>query len=51
MLPEPLSVRVVLPEGATVVSATEGARVANGRVTYQTSLTTDLELAIRYTLP
>lgn len=51
MLPEPLSVRVALPEGATVVSVPEGAEESNGRVTYQTSLTTDLELTIRYTLP
>jgi hypothetical protein len=42
---------VVLPEAANVVSAPEGAEVANGRVTYRTSLTTDLELTIRYAMP
>jgi hypothetical protein len=51
MLPEPLSVRVALPEGATVVEAPAGSLTSNGRVTFQTSLTTDLELTIRYTLP
>jgi hypothetical protein len=51
MLPEPFSLRVALPEGATLVEASDGAEVTDGRVTFTTTLTTDLQLTIRYRLP
>lgn len=48
--PEPLRIVIRLPEGATVVDAPEGMTVDGDRVSLETTLTADLELAIAYTL-
>jgi hypothetical protein len=47
---EPLSIRIDLPEGASVIEATEGAVVDGDRVRYETTLVTDLELRVLYEL-
>jgi hypothetical protein len=47
---EPLTIRIDLPEGASVIEATEGAVVEGDRVRYETTLVTDLELRVRYEL-
>jgi hypothetical protein len=49
--PHSLTVRVDLPDGATVTEASEGAVVSDDAVRLETTLETDVELWIRYTLP
>jgi hypothetical protein len=49
--PEPLTLRVALPEGAEVIAATEGFTVDGGRLAWSSTLTRDLELEIRYRVP
>ncbi len=47
----PLSVRIDLPDGATVVESTEGMTVDGDRLRYETDLTEDVELRVLYQLP
>ena len=48
---EPLTVRIDLPTGASVIEASEGAVVDGDRVLYETTLVSDLELRVLYELP
>ncbi len=48
--PEPLSIRIGLPDGAGVVDATDGVVVEDDRATFESTLTEDLVLEIKYTL-
>ena len=45
-----LSIRVDLPEGATVLEASDGADVDGSRVTLEATLDRDVELQVRYEL-
>jgi len=47
---EHLTVRVDLPPGADVTEVSDGGVVEGGRVVLDTTLTTDLEFLVRYTL-
>jgi hypothetical protein len=47
----PLTVRVDLPEGATVIEASDGAQIEGERVRFQTDLAGDVELRVLYELP
>ncbi len=49
--PEPWSVRIDLPEGATVTSSPDGAVVDGERVSLDTVLDEDREIVVRYQLP
>jgi hypothetical protein len=46
----PLTVRVLLPDGATVSEVSEGAKVDGSVVSLETDLTTDMQLRIGYDL-
>jgi Protein of unknown function (DUF4012) len=48
---QPWSVRVDLPDGASVLEAPPGAQVKDGRVRFDAVLDRDLEFLVRYTLP
>jgi hypothetical protein len=50
-LSEPVTLRLVLPSSATLVSMPEGAVNTAGTITYSTDQTTDIQLDVRYTLP
>ena len=49
--PSPLTVRVDLPDGATVLETSEGAVIDGDRVRLEADLDRDLELVVRYELP
>ena len=48
--PFPASVRINLPDGATVVEASDGATVDGDRVRYEADLDSDIELRVLYQL-
>jgi hypothetical protein len=50
-LSEPVTVRVTLPTGASLVSAPEGASTSGNMIVVSRSVDTDLQLDVRYTLP
>lgn len=49
--PEPVSVRVDLPDGARVIETSEGAAVEEASVAFDLRLETDERIRVRYTLP
>ncbi len=49
--PEPWSIRIDLPEGATAMELPEGAQLQDGRVNLEVTLDTDQEVVVRYKLP
>ena len=49
--PEAVSVRIDLPDGATVTEASDGAVIEGERVVFETTMTTDIELRVLYALP
>ena len=46
----PLSVRIDLPDGATVIEATDGMEIDGDRLRYETEMTQDVELRVLYEL-
>jgi hypothetical protein len=46
----PLEVRIDVPDGATVLEATEGMTVDGDRLRYETQLDRDVELRVLYEL-
>jgi hypothetical protein len=48
---EPLSVRVTVPEGATILETSAGMAVNGRTATLQTTPATDVQLWVRYSLP
>ena len=48
---EPLSVRVTVPEGATILGTSAGMAVNGRTATLQTTPATDVQLWVRYSLP
>ncbi len=49
--PESVTVRVELPDGANVTTASDGAIIDGDRVMFEIELITDTELVVRYVLP
>ena len=50
-LAEPITIRVHLPNNASVITAPKGAIVQGQNVLYQTNLQTDLEFEVVYHIP
>ena len=48
MGPEPLTVQIIVPDGATIVDESQGMVVSGGTATYNGTLTDDLQLSVRY---
>ena len=47
----PVVIRIELPEGSSVIEASDGAAVEGDRVSLQSNLATDIEMRVLYTLP
>ena len=51
MGPEPITLRLTLPDGAAVVQATDGLEVSGQHVAFTGTMTHDLAFEVRYRLP